>query len=67
MKSIYDKRASSGLDTEQRYFPDKTQFVISVRVDQMLTSDAFKKIKNDVKQMVESFLGHMSGNALSFP
>src|SRR5260370_28238790 len=40
-----------GIGSEQKYFPDRTQFVASVKVDEMLTSDSFKKLKNEVDEI----------------
>jgi hypothetical protein len=53
---------NAGLGSEQKFIPDKTAYVATIRVDQLLTSDAWKKLKGDVKE-VEQQQDDMEKNA----
>jgi hypothetical protein len=41
---------SAGLSSEQKYFPNGTSMVASVRVDQAMSSDFYKQIKDTLKK-----------------
>ena len=45
--------ASGGISEEERYFPDGVQMVASVRVDEFLSSEAWKAVKKEAKELAE--------------
>lgn len=47
--------SSSGLDNEQRFFPDDTRIVVSVKVDEILNSDGYKQLEEKVPFFREAF------------